>query len=239
MRMPKFRSMVQHRMLINYRIDPEVARGLVPEGMRPQLVNGMAVAGVCHIRQNKLRPAWLPFALGLRAESSAHRIAVEWDDATGTQSGVYVVERHSSSPLVRLAGGRLVPGVQKPARIDSDTGGYVIRLDLDSAATTVSAEVAISDELHSELWGSDLHAASEFFRTGFVGWSPGHSGDVEALRIDTDAWKVVPADVVHVESSFFDSLPEGSAVLDCVLVLRNVEFDWTAPQLARPAVASR
>ena len=37
----------------------------------------------------------------------------------------------------------------------------------------------------------------------------------------------------------FKALAEGSAVLDCVLVLRNVECDWTAPQLARPAVASR
>jgi len=233
-RMPRFTSTVQHRMLINYRVDPVVARSLVPAGMRPQLVDGSAVAGICHIQQNQLRPAWLKLPVGLRAESSAHRIAVEWDDATGTHSGVYVAERHSSSPLVRLAGGRLVPGVQKRARFRSSVGGDLIHLELDSPATKVSADVELTDEFRSELWRDDLHAASEFFRCGSVGWSPSHEGTLEALQIDTVGWKVVPAIALSVESSYFDALPAGSAVVDCVLVLRDVPFDWSIPERVEP-----
>ena len=29
----------------------------------------------------------------------------------------------------------------------------------------------------------------------------------------------------------FDALPAGSAVLDCVLVLRNVPFEWSVPEV--------
>ena len=236
-RMPKFSSTVQHRMLINYRVDPVVARGLLPEGMRPQLVDGSAVAGICHIQQHSLRPAWLRLPLGLRAESSAHRIAVEWDDEAGTHSGVYVAERHSSSRLVRWAGGRLVPGVQKRAKFHCSTGGDLIHLQLDSPATQVSADVALSDRFESRLWHDDLAAASDFFRDGSVGWSPSHDGGLEALQIDTDSWKVVPADAIQVTSSYFDSLPAGSAEIDCVLVLRNVPFDWSIPAVAAPREA--
>ena len=237
-RMPKFSSTVQHRMLINYRVDPVVARSLVPAGMRPQIVDGSAVAGICHIRQNRLRPAWLKVPVGLAAESSAHRIAVEWDDATGTHTGVYIAERHSSSRLAQLLGGRLVPGVQKRARFRSSTGGDLIHLELDSPATKVTADVELTDEFHSELWGDDLHAASEFFRCGSVGWSPSHEGTLEALQIDTDGWKVVPATALNVESSYFDARPAGSAVLDCVLVLRDVPFGWSVPATARREVVA-
>ena len=141
----------------------------------------------------------------------------------------YVAERHSSSPLARLLGGRLVPGLQKRARFRSSTGGDLIHLELDSPATTVTADVELTDEFRSELWGDDLHAASEFFRTGTVGWSPSHAGPLEALQITTDRWKLMPATALSVESSYFDALPAGSAVLDCVLVLRNVPFDWSVP----------
>jgi hypothetical protein len=230
----KFSSTVQHRMLINYRVDPVVARSLVPTGMRPQLVDGSAVAGICHIQQNQLRPAWLKLPIGLAAESSAHRIAVEWDDATGTHSGVYVAERHSSSPLVRLAGGRLVPGVQKRARFRSSTGGDLIHLELASPATQVTADVELTDDFHSELWGDDLHAASEFSRCASIGWSPSREGTLEALEIDAPGWNVVPATALRVESSYFDALPAGSAVLDCVLVLRNVPFNWSIPERVEP-----
>ena len=92
----------------------------------------------------------------------------------------------------------------------------------------------MTDTFHSRLWGDDLDAASDFFRDGCVGWSPAADGTLEALRIDTVGWKVVPADVVHVESSYFDGLPAGSAELDCVLVLRDVPFDWSAPEVGSP-----
>jgi hypothetical protein len=127
--------------------------------------------------------------------------------------------------------------VQKRAKFHSSTGGDLIHLQLDSPATQVSADVALSDRFESRLWHDDLAAASDFFRDGSVGWSPSHDGGLEALQIDTDSWKVVPADAIQVTSSYFDSLPAGSAEIDCVLILRNVPFDWSIPAVAAPREA--
>ena len=235
-RLSRFRSTVEHRMLINYRVDSVVAQSLLPEGMRPQLVDGSAVAGICHIKQRALRPAWLSPEIGLRVEGSAHRIAVEWDDETGTHSGVYIAQRHTPSLLAQLAGGRLVPGAHKRARFSSRTGGDLVHLSLDGGETTVEADVALAETFRSDLFADDLESASEFFRKGSIGWSPNHDGTLEALQIDGVGWKVEAATALSVRSSFFDALPGGSAVLDCVLVLRNVPFTWTAPEATIPAL---
>jgi len=56
MRPPAMSSVIERRLLVNYRVDPEVAASLLPAPLRPQLVNGWAVAGVCLIRLRRLRP---------------------------------------------------------------------------------------------------------------------------------------------------------------------------------------
>ena len=103
------RAQVRRRLLISYRVTPEVAQSLVPDQFRPQIIDGSAVAGVCMIGLQSVRPGWLRPRIGFRTENVAHRIAVEWDENGETRAGVYIVERHSSSLLPVLAGGRLFP----------------------------------------------------------------------------------------------------------------------------------
>ena len=50
MRLPNLEGLVERRLLVNYRVDPEVATRLLPSPFRLQLVNGWAVAGICLIR---------------------------------------------------------------------------------------------------------------------------------------------------------------------------------------------
>ena len=78
---------IERRLLINYRIDPEVAERHIPAPFRPLVVSGWAVGGVCLIRLGHLRPAHLPGAVGLTTENAAHRFAVEWDDDQGSHAG--------------------------------------------------------------------------------------------------------------------------------------------------------
>ncbi|MDI9893098.1 hypothetical protein, partial [Microbacterium sp. IEGM 1404] len=67
-----------------------------------------------------------------------------------------------------------------------------------------------------------LTTASEFVRKDAAGWSPRRSGGLEGLRLDPDSWSVTHAGSPEVESSVFDALPAGAAVLDHVLVRRGV-----------------
>jgi hypothetical protein len=55
----------QRRLLVNYRVDPDVAARVLPPPLRPQQVAGWAVAGICLIRLAQLRPGRVPAWLGL------------------------------------------------------------------------------------------------------------------------------------------------------------------------------
>jgi hypothetical protein len=236
---PRLAATIERRLLVNYRVDPGVARALLPEGLRPQLVDGSAVAGICLLRLGDLRPAWFAPRIGWGAENAAHRVAVEWDDADGVRTGVYIPERHTASRLAVVAGGRVFPGRHRHARFDSVETPDRIRVSLESPATRVHADVRTTDDWSSSLFPT-LADASAFFRNGSVGWSPALDGrGLEGIRLATDSWAVRAAEPTSVESSFFDSLPAGSAVLDDVLLMRDVPVTWNAPGVRAPRPGAR
>ncbi|MDQ4212599.1 DUF2071 domain-containing protein [Microbacterium sp. ASV81] len=232
------RAQVRRRLLISYRVNPDVAQTLIPEPFRPQIVDGSAVAGVCMIGLQSVRPGWIRPRLGLRSENVAHRIAVEWDEDGVTRSGVYIVERHSSSLLPVLAGGRLFPGVQKRARFTLDETTSRFRVAMSARGIRVAVDVELGGPWNSSLF-STVEEASSFHEHGAVGWSPRRDGrGVEPLELTSTDWMVEPGRVISVQSSFFDQLPEGAAVLDSVVVMRDLPFFWDTPAIVPERVAS-
>ncbi len=228
---PQLAAMIERRLLINYRLDPEVAAGLLPDGLRPQLLNGSSLAGVCLLRMGSMRPASIPQGIGFRAENAAHRIAVEWDTPNGTRSGVYIPIRHSASWLPVLAGGRLFPGRHAHASFSVSETRERMHVSLSAPNLAVDATIAIDSPSSPIEWTSSLFAsideASDFFQKGSVGWSPSLNGKkLEGMRLETDQWSVGPARAESVSSSFFDSLPRGSARLDNVLIMRKIPVLW-------------
>ncbi|MET8776859.1 DUF2071 domain-containing protein [Nocardia sp. NPDC004654] len=225
-------SVVERRLLVNYRVAPEVAASLVPSPMRPQLVDGWAVAGICLIRLGQLRPSWLPGWVGMRSENAAHRIAVEWDGPEGLSTGVYIPRRDSGSAINVLAGGRLFPGEHSLARFDVRETAQDLHVAFTSQDKTISVSVDVRTAERfqgSELF-ADLAQASDFFQRGAAGFSPTHSGQcLDGLELQTDAWQVEPVDIHSVRSTVFDDqdrFPPGSAVLDCALLMREVPVTW-------------
>jgi Uncharacterized conserved protein (COG2071) len=225
------RAQVRRRLLISYRVDPEVAQSLIPDVFRPQIVDGSAVAGVCMIGLQSVRPGWLRPRAGFRTENVAHRIAVEWDENGETRNGVYVVERHSSSLVPVLGGGRLFPGVQKRARFALDETESRFRVSMAAPGTEVAVDVQLGGPWTSTLF-PNVEAASAFYEHGAVGWSPRRNGrGVEPLELTSKEWAVEPGQVISLKSSFFDALPEGAAILDSVVVMRDIPFFWDTPRI--------
>jgi len=240
-------SVIERRLLVNYRVDPDVAATLLPAPLRPKLVNGWAVAGICLIRLGRLRPSRLPGWAGMRTENAAHRIAVEWDGTGGRQSGVYIPRRDSDSMATVLAGGRLFPGEHH--RASFDVRETARDLHVAFASTDRTARVSIDVRVALRLQGSALFAglrdASEFFRHGSAGFSATRDGDrLDGLELRAGRWVVEPAEVLAVSSSFFDDarrFPPGSATLDCALLMRDIPATWTAlptPHLTAPQLTA-
>lgn len=242
--MPQISSVIERRLLVNYRVEPDVAANLLPAPLRPHLVGDWAVAGICLIRLGQVRPVGLPSSVGVRSENAAHRIAVEWDGPEGVESGVYIPRRDSGSPLNVLLGGRLFPGMHSFARFDVEESRHDLHVAYTSRdnSTQVSVDVRAVDEFEGSTVFPDLAAASDFFRHGSTGFSASRDGRrIDGLELNTDKWQVHPAHTHTVRSTFFDDrtrFPRGSATLDCTLLMRDVPATWnvTAP-MQIPAMA--
>lgn len=233
MKLPQLQGVVERRLLVNYRVDADVATRLLPPPFRLQLVDGYGVAGICLLRLGRLRPKSVPGSLGLRSENAAHRIAVEWDTPDGTATGVYIPRRDTESILNTLVGGRVFPGEHHRARFRTDESDDRLSVAFDSLDGSASVDVAVevTPDLDSRIF-SDLDTASKFFEAGAIGYSVTRQGDrFDGLELRTQAWRVEPARVTAARSTFFDDpvrFPPGSATLDCALVVRDVPVTWHA-----------
>jgi hypothetical protein len=232
------RSVVERRLLVNYRVDPEYAATRLPAGLRPRTVRGWAVAGICLLRLGQVRPSVLPVTgWGLGSENAAHRCAVEWDTPTGPATGVYIGRRDSGSLLNVLAGGRVFPGEHARASFEvaeTDTTMHVRYTTADR-----STHVDVAGTIRPDGWwhGSELFdsfaAASEFFRQGSDGYSPRRKGGLDGIRLRCDDWRLRPFAVERATSSVYDNYPAGAATLDCALVMTNMPAQWRSlPDLA-------
>ena len=206
MKAPTLDGVIERRLLINYRVDPAALEHLVPDGFRPQLVRGSAVAGICLLRLGSLRPVGVPRWLGLRSENAAHRIAVEWDTPEGISQGVYIPRRDSGSLTNVIVGGRLFPGVHHRAEFaveEKDSNFSVKFRSLDGSAS-VSLEAVLSKRFNGSRLFTDLAEASAFFQGGSLGYSD--SSDpcrLDGLRLETADWDMEAVDLRFVRSSFF------------------------------------
>ncbi|MFF6787998.1 DUF2071 domain-containing protein [Streptomyces filamentosus] len=240
MRQPRLSSVIERRLLVNYRVDPDAAARLLPDPLRPQLVRGHAVAGICLLRLGEVRPVRAPRAVGLRSENAAHRIAVEWDGPDGVETGVYIPRRDTASRLNVWAGGRVFPGEHGRADFEVHETPRRLRVGLATrdGDTRVDVSVEVADALRGSELFADLAEASRFFRRGAKGFSATRSGrHLDGMELRTDAWQVEAGRIRSVSSSFFDDpdrFPPGSATPDCVLLMRGVPVTW----LPLPGMAS-
>ncbi len=230
--LPTIQGVIDRRVLANYRVRPEVLEALLPEGLRPQLVNGWGIAGICLIRLKHLRPSWLPFSLMPATENAAHRFAVEWSTADGVRRGVYIPRRDTNSRLVTCSGGRLFPGVHHHASFDVHESAtqlsIAMRSDDGSESVSIVAERAGAFTDTSAFGG--LREASTFFEQGRVGFSPGlgeHS--YEGIELACDDWSVSPLRVLRVHSSYFENtsnFPHGTVEFDHALLMQEIPHRW-------------
>lgn len=240
MKQPRLSSVVERRLLVNYRLDPDAAARLLPEPLRPQLVHGYAVAGICLLRLGSVRPVWAPKVIGLRSENAAHRVAVEWDGPDGVQTGVYIPRRDTGSRLNVWAGGRVFPGEHGRADFEVYETSDQVRVAFATrdGATRVDVVVEPAMELCGSRLFADLAEASRFFQAGAKGLSATRSADhLDGMELNTDAWHVEAGRIRSAASSFFDDsdrFAPGTATLDCALVMRNVPASWS-PLPAMPS----
>lgn len=232
MQLPVLRGVIERRLLVNFRVRPDVLARLVPAPLRPQRVRGWGVAGICLIRLAGIGPTFLPRGWGFASENAAHRMAVEWDEAGQTRTGVYIPRRETSSRLNALLGGRLFPGVHHLARFRRHERSNRYRVELTSrdAKTRLLVEGRETADWPGDSVFPSLEAASEFFRQGSLGYSDSaRPGVLDGLELRCRDWKMTPFEVNLIESSYFADrrrFPPESVRFDSALLMTQIEHEW-------------
>ncbi len=230
--LPSVRAVMGRRILVNYRVRPEVIERCLPKPFRPKIVHGWGLAGLCLIRLEALRPGLVPAWLGLGSENAAHRFAVEWDGEDGVCEGVFIPRRDTNSVLNRWAGGRLFPGVSGAAdfRTDETDGRLTLEMESRDGEASIRLEVEPTDRWPERSVFGTLEEASAFFRAGCCGWSPTRDGaGLEGAALDPETWAMTPLRVCRVMSSYFADtrrFPAGSLELDSAILMRGIAHAW-------------
>lgn len=206
---------------------------LLPSPFQPQIRKGVAIVGVCLIRLEEVRPAFLPRYAGIASENAAHRIAVEWPGS----AGVYIPRRDTDSRFNHWVGGRWFPGEQHRARFRVQDDGHRVQFGMESADGDVRIRV-LTCEANTLPAGSvfeSLDDASEFFRQGSIGYSARtDGGPPDGIRLRIDSWRMIPLRVYSADSSFFaGSLASAGLEYDSAFLMRDIEHEWESV----PAVA--
>lgn len=234
LKLPTLQGVIHRRILTNFRVEPEIMQRHLPTRFRPKLHKGYAVAGICLIRLEHIRPKLAPEFVGLNSENAAHRIAVYWDEDGQTREGVYIARRDTGSTLNHLAGGRLFPGEHHHAQFQVEESNTHIELAMQSDDGAIAIKIAgdITQELPANSIFSSVAEASAYFEGGAVGYSvTADPHRLDGITLATKEWRVEPLDIKQVHSSYFfdeTKFPAGSITFDHALIMRNVAHEWHA-----------
>jgi hypothetical protein len=243
MRISRVHGVIRRRLLVNFRVDPAVIARQLPAPFRPKLHDGWAVAGICLIRLEEIRPRGFPRLAGLASENAAHRVAVVWDDENGPREGVYIPRRDTGSLVNHLAGGRVFPGEHHRATFQVSDTAERIALAMTSADGRVQVDLVArpAEAVPPTSIFRSLDAASKFFEPGSLGFSATKDGRrLDGVVLTTSSWRVAALDIERAHSSYFadpDRFPPGSVRFDCALIMRSVPHQWheaAAPSLEVP-----
>ena len=233
MKIPTLQGIIKRRILVNYHAEPSAIQKILPNGFRPKLHKGKAIAGICLIRLEHTRPKFAPEFVGVSSENAAHRIAVEWESENGeTNEGVYIPRRDTDSLVVSTFGGKLFSSEHHKADFEISENENKINFLMQSEDKTAFVKFAgrRGEKLPENSVFDSLAEASEFFEKGSLGYSAAKDEKTfDGIILDIKNWKVEPLTLDFAESSFYDDekiFPKDSIKFDHALLMENIEHEW-------------
>lgn len=225
-------GIIKRRILVNYRAEPDVIQKILPKEFRPKLYKGKAIAGICLIRLEHIRPKHLPEFIGLSSENAAHRIAVEWEENGEIKEGVYIPRRDTDSFINTAIGGRLFPGEQHKAEFEVKQNENEIDFSMKSEDGDVSVNFAgkTAENLPENSIFASLKDASNFFEKGSLGYSATkNETELDGISLKIENWKVEPLELDFVHTSYYENetiFPKDSIKFDHALLMKNIAHEW-------------
>jgi uncharacterized protein YqjF (DUF2071 family) len=214
-------------VLVNFAVDPHALRRRLPAHLEPDLHAGMAYVSVVIARMEKMRPAFLPRALGITYHQVVYRAVVKYNG----ERGVTFLRSDADNSLMVAAGNALTFFHFNRAPIDWEPRPAGVRFSLEGeAAIHATYEVRENPQaLPSSSRFPDLTSAQAFLSELYVAFGAKRSsGKVEVVRIARTLWDsyVVPdldGEYAAMSSGLFKKT---EASIDSIFLVKNLEYLW-------------
>lgn len=234
MELPVLNGIIDRRILINYRVKPDVVRPLLPPHLEPLVINGFASAGICLLRLKNIGMKYSPSFLRSTSENAAHRFLVKYENGDEAGNGVYIPRRDTDSMLNVVVAGKIFSWPHYPAsfQVNESNGNYSVKIQSKDNHSSLHIDAQLADTFPVDSMFDSLAHASECFHACPVGVSPStRQKQFKTIRLKTKTWAVKPLHVSLLESSYFEdrsSFPEGSIQFDNALLMEGIEHEWVS-----------
>jgi hypothetical protein len=232
MELPVLNGIIDRRILINYRIKPEVVKSLLPPQLDPLVINGYASGGICLLRLKNIGIKNLPSFLRITSENAAHRFLITYRKHGQTIKGVYIPRRDTDSWLNVLVAGKVFSWPHYSAVFDVEEydDKYSVYMKSRDGKTELRVEAQLHNHFSANSMFDSIEHASSCFENSPVGVSPStHPKRFKTIHLKTKTWNVKPLQVQTLKSSFFEDkslFPHDTIELDNALLMEGIEHEW-------------
>lgn len=232
MELPALNGIIDRRILINYRIRPEVVKSLLPSHLDPLVINGYASGGICLLRLKNIGVKGAPSFLRINSENAAHRFLVTYRKDGEIVKGVYIPRRDTDSQLNVLVAGKLFSWPHYPAsfEVEEGNGRYAVNMKSSDAKTALTVSAELHTDFPTNSVFNSLGHASSCFESCAAGVSPSSKAkEFKTIHLKTKTWNVKPLQIRTLKSNFFEDkslFPDGSIEFDNALLMEGVEHEW-------------
>lgn len=233
MELPVLNGIIDRRILINFRVKPDVVKGLLPAHLEPLIINGYSSAGICLLRLKDIGMKSWPSWFRITSENAAHRFLVKHSGSEHPGNGVYIPRRDTDSVVNVLLAGKIFswPHYRARFQVNEGNGNYTVKMESDDLNTSLHIKAQVTNTFPSDSMFDSIEHASACFHDCPVGISPSTvANQFKAILLKTKTWAVKPLDIVHLESAFFEDrslFPEDSIQFDNALLMEGIEHEWS------------
>jgi hypothetical protein len=234
MELPVLNGIIDRRILINYRVKPEVVQALLPSHLEPITVNGYASAGICLLRLKNIGVKYSPSFMRITSENAAHRFLVKYFDGDKLVHGVYIPRRDTDSMLNVMLAGKLFswPHYTALFEVAEANGIYSVKMRSKDDHSTLQVDARVTDTFPTGSMFDSIDHASGCFHNCSVGVSPSSKpGIFKTIRLKTKTWAVKPLKIRFLKSSYFENqslFPAGTIVFDNALLMEGIAHEWVS-----------
>jgi uncharacterized protein YqjF (DUF2071 family) len=209
---------------------PETLARVLPPPLEPDLYNGEAFLSAVVADMDRMRPVFVPAALGVTYRQVVYRAVVRHGD----ERGVHFLRSDADDSLMVLMGNLLSFFRFHRASILAVSGGGLRHFDLvtdpaDHADIHATFDIGRAGRAISA--GStfpSLEAAQAFLVELYAAFRPG-ADRMNTVRIKRGAWRVKMAEAPRARFDFMNgstTFPAGSTRLDSVIYVEDIEYYW-------------